>query len=69
MPASAALKATWPGDAWLPPPTVTRSVSATRASCAAVMDGWASMKVRCGYGCGVGGLGVKSPGGTQCVMP
>nr|XP_033695142.1 kremen protein 2 isoform X2 [Tursiops truncatus] len=43
-PVSVALKATWPGDARLRPPTVTRSALATRASCAAVMGAWASTK-------------------------
>lgn len=48
MPASVALKATWPGDGQPLPPTVTRSVSATQASCVEAMGDWASMKVRCG---------------------
>lgn len=45
MPASVALKATWPEDAQLRPPTVTRSASATQASCAVEMGAWVSTKV------------------------
>lgn len=46
MPASVALKVTWPGDIQPLPPTVTRSVLATQASSVEAMDDWASMKVR-----------------------
>lgn len=47
MPASVALKVTCPGDVRPLPPTVTRSVSATQASCVEAMVDWVSMKVRC----------------------
>lgn len=45
MPASVALKPTWPEDTQPQPPTVTRSASATQASCAVAMGAWVSTKV------------------------
>lgn len=62
MPASVALKATWPEDTRLQPPTVTRSASATQASCAAAMGAWVSTKVGQGKGSSLGGIRSAMPG-------